>query len=189
MPGYGAARDPVSISFDAAARKLLNRAYAARGQWVSAWLPDPTIRQRTRWTEIGINVGGPDNPSTRVRQGGLDARTRWGRAYVRALNYQWKWYSPSKPGASWRADRRTVARSTGGLRVEVGRHVAPSPQFNPADPRAGGLPGRRRVRVMIAAGGQAKLRAVHRLADRDRIWTDAGQPAGRFSDPSLRDWA
>ncbi len=181
------ARDPVSEPFDAAARRLLAKAYASRGQWASAWLPDPTIRQRTRWAELGItDLTGPDRPSTRSSSGGLDAKTRWARAFVRSLNYQHKWNSPMS-GKAWA--RRSAPRSAGGLRVEVGRHVPASAQFDPADPSAGGLPGRRRVRVQLAAGGAAKTRAVDRLASRDRIYTDAGTPGGRWSDPSLRDWA
>ncbi len=179
-PVMSATRDPVSLIFDTAARRLLDRAYAARGTWVQVWLPDPDLRDRTRFLEQGIgDLTGPDRPSVRNRAGGLDARTRWARGFVRALNYQHKWYSPTARGGGWK--HRTAPRSTGGLRVEVGRHVPGNP--------AGGLPPRRRVRVMIAAGGAAKARAVARLADRDRIWTDDGRPAGRFSDPALRDWA
>lgn len=184
----GTRRDPVSETFDAAARRLLSRAYARPGEWVQVWLPDPGMRQRTRWAEYGIVVAGPDNPSVPGRGGGVDARTRWGRAFVRSVYYQHKWFSPAR-GGSWRTERRPSPRNTGGLRIEVGRHVAASPQFDPANPGAGGLPPRRRVRVQLAAGGRAKDRAVARLSDRDRIWTDDGRPARRFSDPSLRDWA
>lgn len=182
-------RDPVSEVFDNSARRLLTRAYAARGEWVSMWLPDPTIRQRTRFAGIGILVDGPDKPTAvGGTSGGLNARSRWARGFVRSLNYQHKWYSPAGRSTTWRTDRRIAARSTGGLRVEVGRHLAPSPQWDPADPEAGGLPPRRRVRVKLEAGGAAKQRAVARLADRDRIYDDAGRPAGRWADIKLRDW-
>jgi hypothetical protein len=185
----GLPRDPVSEAFDAAARRLLSRAYAARGEWVTVWLPDPTIRQRSRFTALGIgDLTGPDRPSVAAgTNGGLNARTRWARGFVRALNYQHKWYSPARTGP-WRTQRRTVARSTGGLKVEVGRLVAASPQFNPADPGAGGLPPRRRIRIRLESGGAAKQRAVARLPDRDRIFTDNGTPGGRWSNPALRDW-
>jgi hypothetical protein len=79
-----------------------------------------------------------------------------------------------------------------GLRVEVGRHVPASPQFDPANPHLGGLPPRRRVRVQIAAGGRAKDAAVNRLSNSDRWATGpkGSRKAGpRWSDPSLRDWA
>ncbi|HWM96707.1 MAG TPA: hypothetical protein VNO54_06585 [Streptosporangiaceae bacterium] len=180
-------RDPVSEAFDASARRLLAKAYGSRGEWVSVWLPDPTIRQRTRWAGVGIiDLTGPDRPSAVGGAGGLDAKTRWARAFVRSLNYQHKWYSPAGRSKDWQ--RRMVGRATGGLRVEVGRHIPASAQFDPADPGAGGLPGRRRVRVQLASGGAAKQRAVTRLADRDRIYDAAGNPAGRWSDPALRDW-
>jgi hypothetical protein len=173
MPA-GSTRDPVSVTFDAAAVRLLDRAYATRGKWVMIWLPDPTIRQRSRWLAEGINVGGPDNPT--VHGGtGLDAKTRWARAFVRSLNYQ----------------KKHAGRS-GALRVEVGRHVPASPQFDPAHPERGGFPPRRRIRVQIASAGRAKEAAVTRLPDGDR-W--AVGPQGqrrrgpRWADPSLRDWA
>jgi len=185
----GLSRDPVSEAFDAAARRLLTKAYAASGGWVTVWLPDPTIRQRSRFAARGIgDLTGPDRPSVLPGPGGLDARTRWARGFVRSLNFQHKWYSPQRKGGAWRDQRRPVARSTGGLKVEVGRHVAASPQFDPARPEAGGLPGRRRVRIQIAAGGKAKDRAVARLPDRDRIFDHLGRPAGRWSNPALRDW-
>jgi len=191
MPGNGQSRDPVSVPFDAAARRLLSRAYASPGEWVSIWLPDPGMRARTRFASMGIaDLTGPDRTSAVGGAGaGLNARTRWARGFVRSLNYQHKWFSPMRRDGGWRTERRSAARSTGGLRVEVGRHVAASPQFDPARPQDGGFPPRRRVRVQLAAGGAAKARAVGRLSDRDRIYTADGKPAGRWSDPSLRDWA
>jgi hypothetical protein len=176
-------RDPVSEPFDNAARKILEKAYANRGTWQQVWLPDPTIRQRTRFAGLGIDVGGPDPLPA---GGGTDARTRWGRGFIRALYYQHKWYSGTAPG-TW--TRRTSPRHAGGLRVEVGRHVAASPQFDPANPAAGGLPPRRRIRVQLAAGGKAKDAAVARLSDADRIYTRSGQPAARWSGGGkFRDW-
>ena len=58
MPG----RDPVSVTFDAAARRLLARAYASPGTWVSVWLPDPSMRQRTAMASAGVrsDLTGPD---------------------------------------------------------------------------------------------------------------------------------
>jgi len=192
--GVGRARDPVSETFDAAAAKLLARAHAAPGVWVQVWLPDPTIRQRTRWLTMGINVDQADNggSATGRGSGGVDARTRWGRAFVRALYYRDAWYTPSGHRREVRQQSGPYGRGSGrgrGLRVEVGRHVAASPQFDPAHPEHGGLPPRRRVRVMLAAGGATKDRAVQRLSNTDRIWQKDGKPAGRFSTPALRDWA
>jgi len=184
-------RDPVSEPFDAAARRLLARAYASPGQWASVWLPDPDVRQRTRFAALGItDLTGPDRPSAiGGRAGGLDAKSRWARGFVRSVSYQHKWYSPVRKGGGWLQERRTAARATGGLLIEVGRHVPASPQFDPARPAAGGFPARRRIRVQLAPGGRAKDRAVARLASRDRIYEQDGTAGRRWSDPGLRDWA
>lgn len=185
MPG--ATRDPVSVSFDSSARRLLLKAYASPGTWQEVWLPDPTIRERTRWLAEGIRVDGPDPLPA---GGGVNARTRWARGFIRAMYYQHKWFSPTRGSKDWRSERRSAPRSTGGLRVEVGRHVAASPQFDPRNPRAGGFPARRKVRVQLAAGGAAKTRAVARLSNSDRIYTEGGDPAARWAGGGkYRDWA
>lgn len=185
----GARRDPVSVSLDRAARSLLARAYANPGQWVSTRLVDPDMRIRTRFAGMGIDLDKPDNGGSARggRSGGLNARTRFGRGFVRALYYQHKWYSHSGSQQSW--NRRTSPRDAGALRIEVGRHIPASPQFDPAHPERGGFPAGRAVRVQIARGGRVKLRAVQRLSDRDRIWTDAGGEGDRYSDITRRDWA
>ena len=162
-----AKRDPVSIAFDSQAARLLERAYAQRGEWVSVRLVDPSVRQRTRFVRLGINVDGPDP----VPAGGLNARTRWARGMVRSLHYQHK-----------------HGRRSGALEIEVGRHIPASPQFNPARPQDGGLPPSRQFRVRIRRGGQVALRAVQRLPDSRRIYDDEGQPAGRHADWSWRDY-
>lgn len=157
----------MSVVFERAAERLLDRAYAKRGEWVSVRLTDPTIRDRTRWAAEGINVGDPD-PVT-----GNMAKTRWARALVRAL-YRAKL-----------ADRRG-----GALKFEVGRHIPASPQFDPRNPRAGGFPPSRQFRVKIDRGGRTALRAVQRLPDSRRIYDDRGQPAGRWGGGDrFRDWA
>jgi hypothetical protein len=186
MASGGGERDPVSVLFDGAARSLLRRAYASPGTWVRTRVADPGKRAQAFAAERGIVVTGPDNPSVRGGKG-LDCRTRWVRGFVRALYYQHKWFSDTR-GRPFRTQRRPVARSASALRIEVGRHVPASPQFDPDHPGRGGFPPGRAVRVKLDSGGKAKDRAVRRLPDSARIWTDAGQPAGRFSDPSLRDW-
>ena len=163
-----AKRDPVSVAFDPAASRLLERAYARRGEWISVRLTDPTIRQRTRFLAEGIDVGGPDP----VPGGGVNARTRWGRGMVRSLYYLQKHGGKS-----------------GALEIEVGRHIPASPQFDPAHPEAGGFPPSRQLRLRIRRGGQVALRAVQRLPDAKRIYDDDGQPAGRYAEWSWRDWA
>lgn len=189
MPG--ATRDPVSVRFDGPARRLLARAYAHPGAWQQVWLPDPDIRARTWATALGLpDLTGPD---PLPKGGGLDARTRWGRGFARSLYFQHKWYSPGAKGGGWRSDRRASPRNTGGLRVEIGRHVPASPGFDPARPLAGGLPPRRRVRVQLAAGGKAKDAAVDRMANADRAFTGpkgARTPGPRWGGAGkYRDWA
>jgi hypothetical protein len=188
MPGR---RDPVSELFDPAARRLLAKAYASPGQWVSVWLPDPSVRQRTAMAAAGVtsDLTGPDPVPA---GGGLNARTRWARGFVRAAYYQHKWYSPARSEQGFRGVKRTAPRNTGGLRVEVGRHVAASPQWDPANPAAGGFPPRRRIRMQLARGGRAKDAAVARLADRDRSFTGpkgSRVPGPRWANPAVnQDW-
>lgn len=166
----------MSVAFDASARRLLERAYESRGTWVHAWLPDPDLRQRTRWLEEGINVGGPDPLPA---GGGVDARTRWARGFVRALYHQAAWYAPDRGSTRMRSERRT-AQASAPLRVQVGRHLPASP--------GGGMPARRRVRVMIARSGRARDQAVARLGNADRIYTPAGKHAARYAAETYRDW-
>lgn len=82
MSGNGAAPDPVSIPWEAAAAQIVERARAARGQWYGTRLADPTPRQVARYLAIGIDVRGPDPVKHRL------ARGRWQRAFVRAFYRQ-----------------------------------------------------------------------------------------------------
>ena len=178
-------RDPVSVAFDAAARKLLDKAYAAPGEWAVVWLPDPSIRQRTRWA--GTVRGDLTGPDPLPAGGGIDAKSRWARGFIRALYYQHRNYSGTGPG-SWRAERRRSPRGAP-LRVEVGRHVAASPQFDPQHPEHGGFPPRRRVRAQLAKGGKKQDAAVVRLAAKDRIWVGDKELGGRWAGGArYQDW-
>lgn len=165
-------RDPMSVLLDSGARRLLARAYAHPGEWVGTKLADPSPRTRAYAAARGINLDAADDPST---PGGTsrrtDAKTRWCRAFVRAIYYQHKWYSGGGT-QGWRGQRRTTARDSGALRFEVGRR----------------RPGGRAVRIKLDRGGARKLEAVQRLPDSQRIYDDTGEPAGRHSDPRLRDW-
>lgn len=172
-------RDPVSVLFDDGARRFLDAAYARKGMWVTTRLRDPEPRHLAYLASIGIDPMARDSPSAQGGTG-LNARTRWARGFVRAVYYQHKWWSAT--GGGFRAERRAVARSTGGLQVEVGRRV-------PGGPQAGTVPGPGQIiRARLVAGGQAKQRAVQRLPDSRRIFTGDGAAAARWSDPELRDW-
>ena len=149
-------RDPLSVLWDTAAQTALARAYAARGAWVAVRVTDPSVRQREAALALGINPLGPDNPSTVARRGGLDARDRWRRAFVRAVHYH-----AGRP-----------------IEIQVGRKLPPR----------GVIPAGRPVRIRVRRGGSVAQRAVAKLPDSKRIFDDEGQPAGRWSDPTRRDW-
>jgi hypothetical protein len=163
-------RDPVSELFDDGARRLLARAYANPGHWAGTRLANPSARHVDFARAHGID------PAARDSVPGGEARTRWGRAFVRSLYYNHKWWSAS--GGGWRGERRAVPRQTGGLVVEVGRAL-------PGGTQAGTrlLPGRA-VRVKLVTGGKAKEKAVARMDDQRR-WADQGP---RWADPGGRDW-
>ena len=158
-------RDPVSVLWDTAAARVLAETRALRGGWRGTRIADPTPRQRAALLQAyGIDPDGPDSPSSiGGRRGGLNARTRWARGFVRALAYA--------------NDRRHGGPGLA-LEIEVGAHK----------PALGVIPAGRAVRVRVRRGGQAALRAVQSKPDAGRIWDDDGQPAGRWSDPGLRDW-
>jgi hypothetical protein len=170
-----AERDPVSELMDGGARALLSRAYARPGRWAETRLADPGPRHLAVLAVRGINPFGPDDVSARGGRG-LDARSRWARGFVRALYYQHQWYS--EPGGQWRTARRLVPRRAGALQVEVGRKV----------PTAGIIPAGRIVRIRLLPGGEAARRAVRRLPDSRRIYTDRGDQAARSADIANRDW-
>jgi len=170
-------RDPVSVLFDAGARRLLDRAYAKPGTWVGTRLADPGPRHAAYLVALGINPAGPDDASVEGGQG-LNAKSRWARGFVRAIYYQHKWWS-SGGGPGWRESKRSVARHAGALQIEVGRRV----------PVLGVIPAGRAVRIRIRAGGQAATKAVKKLPDQRRIYDDRGRRAARASVPELRDWA
>lgn len=125
-------RDPVSVLFDAGAARLLARAYAAQNQWVGTRLANPSASQVAHFSALGIDVTGPDGKSG---QGILNARTRWARGFVRALNYQHK----------------RSAKSYLGLQVEVGRALPGGQQAGTAL-----VPGRR-VQIKVTRGGRSHV--------------------------------
>ena len=169
-------RDPVSELFDTSARRLLDRAYAHPGQWAATRLANPSLRHLAWLAAHGINPYAPDRPSAQGGRG-LNARTTWARGFIRAVYHQHKWYSGA-PGGGWRDERRTTPRQAGALQVEVGRAV----------PVRGIIPAGRAVRIRLRPGGQAARKAVRKLPDSARIFTDRGEAAARWSDPDLRDW-
>lgn len=173
-------RDPVSLLLDRGAREVLARVYAARrGQWVMTRLADPTDRHRAWARANGWDLDGPDNAPT-LSGRHVNAHTRWGRAFTRALYYQHRWYGP-EPGRgarSVRASRRAAPTGTA-LQLEWGRRL----------PGSATLPRGRAVRIRIAYGGRTARRVVESKAYGDRIYTDDGDAAGRYAVAAQRDWA
>jgi len=174
-------RDPLSVVLDDGARAFLRRVYAARGAWVTTRLADPDERTR-RWAAgLGIDPAGPDNAST-VSGSHVNYRSRWGRAFARAMYYQHKWYGSAQhrggPALRPAADKRMVPYARP-LELEIGRHV----------PARGAIPAGRLVRARLRPGGQTARNAVNRKPVSQRIYDNAGEPdGGRWSDVNRRDW-
>lgn len=167
-------RDPVSELLDGGARQLLERAFAARGAWVSTRLADPSPKHRSWALSMSIDLDEPDNAPTRSGRR-KDMKSRWGRAFARALHYQLKWYG--SPGRM-RKTRRMVAYDRP-LEIEFGRRV----------PARGVIPAGRMVQIRLQRRGRSARAVVRALPDTDRIYADNGTPAGRHSVAELRDWA
>ena len=178
-PRGGYLPDPLRDRFIRGARALLDRGYAHHGSFVGTRLAAPDA-QALRWCLAhGINPRGPDNSSA-VARGGLNARDRWTRAFIRCLYEQHLWWAADHDTAGeWRQDRRLVSYRGRALIVDVGRML----------PVQGVVPAGRAIRIQVTTAGRAKaFDAARRKADKDRIYDDAGHPAGRWSDPALRDW-
>lgn len=141
-------RDPASVQFDAAARRLLERAYQHPGQWTGTYLAQPDrlwmawgyghgidLRARDRWGEI-----------------------RWVRAFKRSVYYQLKWYGYA---TGMRDVRHTGPGHPRSLEWETGKLV-----MKP------GWPGRRwAIRVRLHSGGMAANRAVQAKRPESRRYT------------------
>lgn len=170
-------RDPVSVELDPAARRLLERAYADPGSWRQTRLGNPGPRLRAWAAARGIDLAGPDDVSARGGRG-LNAHSRYARAFVRSLYFQHRWYSQGG-GAGWRQSRRTAPRQSGGIEVQVGRMA----------PALGVLPAGRLVRVRLHTGGpDAKAAHFASLPAARRSYDAQGDPGQRWSSPAHRDW-
>ena len=152
-------RDPVSRMWDGAALAILARARAQPGRWVATRIAQPSDFQRARLLRQGINPDGPDNTSAAGgRSKATNARSRWGRGFVRAVYYN-------------RASDEAVKVEVGIMRPAVGR-----------------IPRGRAVRVMVLEGGAAARRAAAALPEGKRLFDTEGHPGDRWSDPERRDW-
>lgn len=165
-------RDPVSLLMDKPARQLLQRAYAAPGKWHATRLRQP-LPAHVAWAAgLGINLLGRDPAKEAV---GTRMR-RWLAAFERAAYYNHKWYFT---GGRLDTDRRQTAARTRALDIEFGRWL----------PARGVIPAGWAVRIRLRPGGTAARKAVMKLPESQRIFTDEGAAAGKWGDPTKRDWA
>lgn len=132
-------RDPLSEWFDPAARRLIRRAYARRGQWVGVYLAPPTLEQRARAAVLGVW-----DLYERDRWG----EQRWVRAYKRAVYWQLRmhgWHDGPRFAETRASPWPAVA-----LEWQTGRRVT----------RANWAGRRWAIRVRLHDGGQAAARAA-----------------------------
>jgi hypothetical protein len=152
--------------------------------WQGTRLANPGPAALAELAALGIRWNGPDNVSAvGGRRGGLNARTRWARGFVRCLYHQHLYYAATQTGPGWLDEKRMVRLRTRALDIEIGRGL-PGSRIPGSTLVAG-----RAVRVRVRrAGPQAADNAARRLRPGDRIWTDGTEPGARFSDAALRDW-
>lgn len=161
MPA-GVRRDPLSEWFDTAARRLIRRAYANRGQWVGVYLAPPTVLQRAYAARLGIY-----DLYERDRWG----EQRWVRAYKRSVYYNLKKHGFSD-APRW-DQTRVSAWPAVALEWQTGKRVILK-----------GWPTRRwAIRVRLHDGGSAARRAAERKPASEQ-WVGTG----RQSTIDDRDW-
>jgi hypothetical protein len=161
-------RDPLSVWFDRPASRLLERAYASRGQWTGIYLAPPTPLQRASAARIGIwDLGERDKWG----------EVRWVRAFKRSVYHSHRLYGYAgdfRPG-----EQRTTDRAGTSLEWETGQRVLKS-----------GWPSRRwAIRIRIHPAGAAALAAADRKVPAQKRWIGpGGQPTHLQSTPADRDW-
>ena len=162
-----ATRDPLSVLFDPAARRLLERAYANRGSWTGVFVAQPTVRQRAYAASLGIFD---------LRERDRWGEPRWVRAFKRSTYWNLRYY-----GRSDRIDfseRRAAAGYNSPFAVsliwDTGQLILRK-----------GWPSRRwAVRVMLEDGGSAARAAVERGRSPEPRWVGTSRQSGLAD----RDW-
>lgn len=154
-------RDPVSVQFDAAARRLLARAYANEGDWTGTFLTQPSPLWRAWALAHGIDLRGRD------RWG----EVRWVRGFKRSVYWNLAWYGY----AAEIGDARRIGKGDGKALIwQTGKLVMKS-----------GWPARRwAIRVKVVPGGRAAEAHTHQLPRRDR-YTENPDLQSKLED---RDW-
>lgn len=160
-------RDPLSEWFDAAARRLLERAYAHRGQWTGIYLAPPSIAHQISAAALGFL-----DLWERDRWGEI----RWVRAFKRSVFWNHKTYGYS---SDFRAGQPRAADHAGtSLEWQTGQRVYKA-----------GWPSRRwAIRVRVHPGGTAAHQAAAAIPA-SRRWVDpAGRATSRQSTAADHDW-
>jgi hypothetical protein len=154
-------RDPVSEQFDAAARRLLRRAYDNAGDWTGTYLAQPSPLWRAWALAHGINL------NKRDRWG----EVRWVRAFKRSVYWNLAWYGY----AGQLGDAPRIGKGDGkALRWQTGKLVYKT-----------GWPARRwAIRVMVVPGGLAAEHHARQLPARKR-YTEDPELQSKLED---RDW-
>jgi hypothetical protein len=155
-----ATRDPLSVWFDPAARRLIRRAYDRRGQWTGVYLAPPTITQRAYAARIGIY-----DLYERDRWG----EQRWVRAYKRSVYYQLKKHGYAD-GPRW-GEERLSGWPAVALEWQTGQRVA----------RANWTGRRWAIRVKLHPGGSSASKA-------GKAKSDSWVGTGRQSTVDDHDW-
>ena len=159
-----AQRDPVSVWFDSAAQRYLERAYARPGEWTGIYLAPPTAAQCARLAMMGFD------PMERDRWG----EYRWVRAFKRAVFYNLKKFGYSDGlrvgqyrNSSWPAKS---------LEWETGKRVIKQ-----------GWPARRwAIRVRLHPTGAAASKAAREKVPARKRWIIDGRVTDRQSVPGDR---
>ena len=160
-------RDPVSVWFDAAAVRLLERAYANRGEWTGVYLAPPTPAQRARLLAMGVNPAAVD------RWG----EVRWVRAFKRSCFWHLRQYGYAKELRV--GDRRMSHRPGVSVEWQTGARVL----------RAGWPSRRWAIRIMVHPGGRAATAAARAKTSTGQRWIEDGHATGRqFRPDEDMDW-
>lgn len=167
-------RDPLAQRFDALSRRLIDAAYADKGEWAGFILPPPGPRARIWMTAHGIQ------PYQRDRWGEL----RYVRAFKRSVFWQVKWYG----GVTGLRGTRNTA--SGGAKSHWGAPVRVEWQTGRLVDLPGSYLAGQAVRIRIWDNTDKTRRTGHARAIRlGENWIDAdGTPNERQSTPDDRAW-
>lgn len=162
----------MSVWFDAAAERFVERAYIARGDWAGVYLAPPTIEQRRHLAALEID------PMEKDRWG----EVRWVRAFKRSCFHLVNHYG----GVDGLHPLPNIGAGTRGW------HAPVRPEWDTgARVLKPGWPARRwAIRLAIHAGGPPATRAAQEddIPMRRRWVDDDGHPTSRQSTSEDHTW-